>query len=206
LVAVIYTLINVAILRVLPIPVLAASTLPAADAARLVLPRGGGTLVTIISLFTVMSLINAILLMTPRILLALGRDGLLTRNTAAVSASGTPRVALAATSVFAGLLIVSGTFEQIVAIAAALFLLTYVSAYTSLMVLRRKEPDTPRPYRAFGFPATTLIVLGGCLALWVATVLDDPISGLYAALLLAACAPLYAWLKYRRSKAAIAQG
>ena len=126
LIAAIYILINVAILRVLPMSALAASTLPAADAARLVLPRGGGTLVTIISLFTVMSLINAVLLMTPRILLALGRDGLLTRNTASVSASGTPRVALAATSVCGTILIpeLLQSFEQInVAIAAALFLL-----------------------------------------------------------------------------------
>jgi basic amino acid/polyamine antiporter, APA family len=201
LVAVIYILINVAILRVLPMSVLAASTLPAADAARLVLPRGGGTLVTIIALFTVMSLINAVLLMTPRILLALGRDGLLTRSAAAVSASGTPRVALAATSVFGTILIVSGTFEQIVAIAAALFLLTYVSAYASLIVLRRREPNAVRPYRAFGFPVTTVILLTGCMALWVATVLDDRQSGLYAALLLAASALVYVWLKSRRPKA-----
>ena len=201
LIAAIYILINVAILRVLPMSALAASTLPAADAARLVLPRGGGTLVTIISLFTVMSLINAVLLMTPRILLALGRDGLLTRSAAAVSASGTPRVALAATSVFGTILIVSGTFEQIVAIAAALFLLTYVSAYASLIVLRRREPNAVRPYRAFGFPVTTVILLAGCMALWVATVMDDPQSGLYAALLLAASALVYVWLKSRRPTA-----
>jgi APA family basic amino acid/polyamine antiporter len=148
-----------------------------------------------------MSLINAVLLMTPRILLALGRDGLLTRSAATVSASGTPRVALAATSVFGTLLIVSGTFEQIVAIAAALFLLTYVSAYASLIVLRRREPNAVRPYRAFGFPVTTVILLAGCMALWVATVMDDPQSGLYAALLLAASALVYVWLKSRRPKA-----
>jgi amino acid transporter len=69
LVAAIYVTINLAILRVLPLPVLAASSLPAADAARLVLPRGGVLLVTVISLMTVLSLVNATLLMTPRRLL-----------------------------------------------------------------------------------------------------------------------------------------
>jgi len=82
-----------------------------------------------------------------------------------------------------------------------LFLLSYISAYAALIVLRRREPDAARPYRAFGFPATTLIVLGGCLALWVATLFDDPRSGIYAAALLACCAPLYAWLKRREMKA-----
>jgi len=118
LVAAMYVIINIALLRVLPIPVLAASQLPAADAARVVLPRGGAELVTVISLMTVLSLINAIMLMTPRILLAIGRDGFFTKKAAQVSAGGTPRVALAVTGLGAAVLIMSGTFEEIVAVAA----------------------------------------------------------------------------------------
>ena len=75
-----YVMINLAFLRVLPLPVLAASTLPAADAARVVFPSGGATLVTVISLTTVLSLINAVMLMAPRVLLAIGRDGFFTRR------------------------------------------------------------------------------------------------------------------------------
>ena len=95
---VLYVLINAAVLRVLPLSVLAGSSLPAADAARVVLPRGGAELVTVISLLTVLSLVNAVLLMAPRILLAIGRDGLFTAKAAGVSAGGTPRVALAVSS------------------------------------------------------------------------------------------------------------
>ena len=65
LVAALYIIINVAFLHVLPLPVLGASELPAADAARLVLPRGGVALVTLISLLTVLSLMNAEMLMPP---------------------------------------------------------------------------------------------------------------------------------------------
>jgi len=201
LIAVLYVLINIAFLRVLPLPVLAASDLPAADAARLILPRGGAELVTVISLLTVLSLINAVLLMAPRILLAIGRDGFFTQKAAQVSAGGTPRVALGVTSIAAAGLIMSGTFEQIIAIAAVLFLLNYVSAYSALFVLRRREPSAPRPYRAMGYPATTTIVLGGCLLLWIAAVAQDRRSGLFAALLLAACAPVYIWIARRRGAA-----
>jgi basic amino acid/polyamine antiporter, APA family len=200
LIAAIYILINVAILRVLPMQQLAASTLPAADAARLVLPKGGGTVVTVISLLTLMSLINAVLLMTPRIILAVGRSGFLGSKAAAVSESGTPRTALAATTLIGALLILRGSFEQITNIAAVLFLLVYATTYLALIVLRRREPQTPRPYRAFGFPWTTLIVLFGCLALWVGAVIDDVRSGLYAALLVAACAPVYFMLKWWRGR------
>jgi APA family basic amino acid/polyamine antiporter len=198
LVAAMYVVINIAILRVLPLPVLAASTLPAADAARVVLPRGGDVLVTVISLMTVLSLVNATMLMAPRILLAIGRDGFFTQKATLVSAGGTPRVALAVTGLGVAALILTGTFEQIIAIAAVLFLLNYVSAYTALIVLRRKEPATPRPYRAFGYPFTTVIVLLGCVLLWVAAILEDRRSALFAGLLLIGCAPVYAWLARRR--------
>jgi APA family basic amino acid/polyamine antiporter len=198
LVAAMYVIINIAILRVLPLPVLAASQLPAADAARVVLPQGGAELVTVISLLTVLSLVNAIMLMTPRILLAIGRDGFFTEKAAIVSAGGTPRVALVVTSGAAAALIMSGTFEQIIAVAAVLFLLNYVSAYVALIVLRRKEPAMPRPYRAFGYPFTTAIVLLGCLLLWGAAIMEDQRSGFFAGLLLMACAPVYAWIAHRR--------
>ena len=198
LVAAMYVIFNIAILRVLPLPVLAASALPAAEAARVVLPRGGAELVTVISLMTVLSLVNATLLMAPRVLLAIGRDGFFTRKAALVSAGGTPRVALGVTSAAAAALIMSGTFDEIIAIAVVLFLLNYVSAYVALIVLRRNEPATPRPYRAFGYPYTTSIVLLGCVLLWIAAIMEDPRSGLFAGLLLLACAPVYAWIARRR--------
>jgi len=200
LIAAMYVIINVAILRVLPMDVLAASKLPAADAARLVLPKGGVVLVTVISLMTVLSLINATLLMAPRILLAIGRDGFFTRKAALVSASGTPRVALGVTSLASAALIMSGTFEQIIAIAAVLFLLNYISAYSALFVLRRREPATPRPYRALGYPFTTGLVLVGCILLWIAALMEDHRSAFFAALLLIACAPVYVLIARRRRR------
>jgi APA family basic amino acid/polyamine antiporter len=196
---VLYVLINAAVLRVLPLSALAASQLPAADAARIVLPRGGATLVTVISLLTVLSLVNATLLMAPRILLATGRDGLFTAKAAAVSAGGTPRVALTITSIGTIALILTGTFKQIVALAAVLFLLTYIAMYAAVFVLRWREPDLPRPYRAFGFPFTTGIVLLGCLSVLIAAAMEDPHSAATAAILLGVCALLGVGVRgYRR--------
>lgn len=197
---VLYVLINAAVLRVLPLPVLAVSQLPAADAARIVLPRGGAVLVTIISLLTVLSLVNATLLMMPRILLAFARDGLFTAKAVSVSTGGTPRVALGISSAAAIALILTGTFEQIVALATVLFLLTYVAVYAAVFVLRRREPEMPRPYRTFGFPFTTGIVLLGCLLFLIAAVIEDPRSGVTAASLLAACVPVYRWMIHRRKR------
>jgi APA family basic amino acid/polyamine antiporter len=198
LVTVMYVIINMGILRVLPLPILAASKLPAADAASVVLPRGGAVLVTVISIMTVLSLVNATLLMAPRVLLAIGREGFFTKKAAMVSAGGTPRVALAISGLGSAALILSGSFEQIIAVAAVLFLLLYVSAYTALFVLRRREPATPRPYRAFGFPYSTAIVLLACLLLWVAAIMEDLFSASIAGVLLLACVPVYLWIARRR--------
>jgi len=205
LVVVVYLVINVAFLRVLSLPVLAASQLPAADAARLVLPRGGAELVTVISLFTVLSLLNCNLLMSPRILFSIGRDGLLSAKAALVSDGGTPRTALAATTAMAGVLILSGSFEQILALYAVLFLLYYVSAFAAVFVLRHREPTLARPYRAFGYPFSTGLVLLGSLAFLVAAIAQDPRSGLIAAAFLIGCVPVYLRMAHsRRLRAALA--
>ena len=67
------------------------------------------------------------MLMAPRVLLAIGRDGFFTPKAAAVSAGGTPRLALAVSSAAAAALILTGTFEQIIALATVLFLLIYIA-------------------------------------------------------------------------------
>ncbi len=194
LVAALYLIINFALLRVLPLAVLAASELPAAQAARVVFPSGGAELVTVISLFTILSLLNTEVLIAPRILFSIGRDGLFTEKAAAVSDGGTPRIALTVTSVIAAGLVLSGTFAQIIALNAVLFLLYYVSAFAAVFVLRHKEPALPRPYKAFGYPFSTAAVLVGSVAFLIAAVAEDPRSGLIAVALLSACIPAYSWM------------
>jgi hypothetical protein len=78
------------------------------------------------------------------------------------------------------------------------FLLNYIAVYTALFVLRRREPDLPRPYRAFGFPFSTGIVWLGCVLVLLAAIIEDLRSAVAAALLLIACAPLYVWISRQR--------
>jgi basic amino acid/polyamine antiporter, APA family len=70
-------------------------------------------------------------------------------------------------------------------------------------VLRRREPTTVRPYRAWGFPFTTAVVLLGCVLLWIAAIMEDQRSALFAALLLVACIPVYFWLARRRRQGTV---
>jgi APA family basic amino acid/polyamine antiporter len=207
LVAALYLLINFAFLRVLPLPVLAASQLPAADAARVVLPRGGAELVTVISLLTVLSLMNNLLLSAPRILFGIGRDGLLTEKAAIVSKGGTPRISLVLTSAAVVAVILTGSFEQIIALSAVLFLIYYSAAFLAVFVLRYRLPNLPRPYKAFGYPFSTAIVLIGSIAFLIAAVAEDPRSGEIAAIFLMCCVPAYGWMvRSRRLRLSMVEG
>ncbi|HUL47207.1 MAG TPA: amino acid permease [Steroidobacteraceae bacterium] len=177
--------------RVLPIPALAASTLPAADAARIALPHGSETIITVLSLLITLSLVSVSLLMGPRILLSLAREGWLPPKLADVGAGGSPQAALAATMVGAALLIITGTFDEIVALFAVLIVLNYVAVFLSVFVLRSRLPDAARPFRAWGYPVSTAIVLMGSVGFLLAAIVDNWRSGVTAVVFLSLCIPAY---------------
>ena len=201
-----YLIMNLAFLRTLPMGQLAASDLPAADAAQRVfagpLAAFSGNFVTLLALLTLLSLMNAVLLGAPRILVGLSRDGLFTRHAADVAEGGTPRVATMLSAAMIALFIVSGKFEELIAIAAILVAAMYCVNYVALIVLRLREPTAERPYRAWGYPVTTLLVLAGSLAFLIAAVHDDAASSWRATVLLALAAPVYLILRVRNRVAA----
>ena len=200
LVACSYVAINAALLRVLPIPELAASKLPVAAAAQVVLPRGSAALMTALSILIVLSLINSQALCGPRVLFSMGREGWISHKAAAVNRGGTPYVALAATPLTACAMILTGSFNQIIALFSVLILLYYTAAFLAVFTLRRRSPETPRPYRAFGYPVTTFIALAGSAAFLVAAIVEDWHSGVMALLFLSLCIPAYAFASRTRAR------
>jgi basic amino acid/polyamine antiporter, APA family len=185
-VIVVYLLVNLALLHVLPVADLARSTLPAADAARVLAGPRGRQIITVLSLVSLPPMLNAILMIGTRILFAMGRDGLLWRRTAHVSASGTPTVATLVTTAVAVILIMSGTFQRLIAITAFFLAVNYAVCCVALIVLRRREPARVRPFVAWGYPWSAGIVLAGAVGLLVGTLAGDTVNGLAAVALLAA--------------------
>src|SRR4030095_8871311 len=104
---------------------LAASKLPAADAAQVVFGQASGRLILVLSLLTLLSFVNSVLLGATRIIFAISRDGFFLTRAATVSAGGTPRIALLFTSIVSMLLVATGTFERTIAIAAVFFVANY---------------------------------------------------------------------------------
>ena len=187
-----YLLMNFSFVHVLSIAELGQSKLAAADAARVVFPNWSFQFVTMLSLMTLLSLTNALLLGAPRILFAVGRDGLFP-GADKVGPGGTPRTAMLVTAAMIVLIVLSGKFDDIVAVAAILMATEYCVNYTAVFVLRVKEPGLERPFRAWGYPVTTGLVLLGSLAFLIVDVRQDPVTAMRAAVLLGIAAPVYWW-------------
>lgn len=195
LVTVIYLLINAALLYALPIASIASSTLPVADLANSVFGIYGDRIVTLLAIITLLSLMNANLLTGPRIIFALSRDGLFIDKLAEVNSGGTPGLALLLLVGVSIPLILTGSFDAILAVSAFLFIAMYMLGFLALIVLRKKEPDLARPYKAFGYPWSTLIVLLGSAAFLVAAVSTDTVNALYALGLIFMTIPFYYLIK-----------
>jgi APA family basic amino acid/polyamine antiporter len=74
----------------------------------------------------------------------------------------------------------------------------YALSFISLFVLRRREPDRERPYRAWGYPITTALALLGSILFLLGAIASDTRNSLYALLLVLVSYPVFRAL--RRSK------
>jgi APA family basic amino acid/polyamine antiporter len=179
-VAVIYLLTNIAFLTAVPTSALAGSQLAAGTVAQTLFGGRGELLVRLIVIISLPSAVNANLLMSSRVLYSVSREGLGIPVATRVNTGGTPTVALVSSALVAIAFLATGTFETIIAIAAFFFVADYTLSFIAVFVLRRREPDAPRPYRAIGHPWTTGFVLLGSLAFLASAIVGDRRNSLYA--------------------------
>jgi APA family basic amino acid/polyamine antiporter len=198
LVAGIYLLLNAAFLRALGPAGLATSKFAAADAARLIFGRASEIVIAAIAVVILLTLLHSCLMSSTRVLFAVSRDGLFWRRAALVAENGTPRPALALATAVAVGLVLSGTVDRLIAFAGFFYVANYSWAYISLMVLRRTQPATPRPFRVFAYPALTLLTLAASLAFLTGAVVSDRRNSLYALLLLMVSFPVRWLVRARR--------
>ena len=199
LIALVYLLVNAAFVYAAPLASIAGSPLAAATIARTIFGPVGDRVVNTVVVIALPSAINANLLMDSRVLFGMSRDGLGPSSASLVGARGTPIVALLATCAVVVVMLASGTFQIVVAIAAFFFVLQYTISFIALFMLRRVEPDTPRPYRARGHPWTTGLVLLGSVAFLVGAVTSDRKNSVYALALLLASYPVFLGSRMLRS-------
>src|SRR5215204_4751526 len=195
-IAAIYLLVNVALLYVLPVSGIAGKEFAAGEAANVIFGVYGDTIFRCLTIVSMLSGINALHLMATRVIFAMSRDGLFTKKAAAVNEGGTPSVSLFLSALVAVLFIILGQrFDVVITVLAFFFVANYILSFISLFVLRRREPEKPRPYRAWGYPFTPALALVGSVVFLGGAVAADTRNSVYALLLLAVSYPAFLLMK-----------
>ena len=195
-IAAIYLLVNVALLYVLPVAQIAGKEFAAGEAANVIFGVYGDTIFRCLTIVSMLSGINALHLMATRVIFAMSRDGLFTQKAAVVNEGGTPTVSLFLSALVAVLFIAFGQkFDVVITVLAFFFVANYILSFISLFVLRQREPEKPRPDRAWGYPITPGLALLGSLVFLAGAVAADTKNSLYALFLLAVSYPVFRLMK-----------
>jgi basic amino acid/polyamine antiporter, APA family len=200
-VIVIYLLINVLYLFVIPIGELAATQGSVLDVvADRLLGQRAGNIMAVVALVSLAAGINAWTFAGPRVYFAMARDGVFFKSAARVHPKyKTPAASIIAQALFSILLVLTGSLDSIanyVGFAITLFAGTAVAA---VFVLRAKEPNAPRPYRAWGYPITPAIFVIVSAAIVLNAFYSDPRLTITGALVILAGIPLYLYFKKTQS-------
>lgn len=189
----IYLLVNLAILYIMPMDMLVTSKLAASDAIKLIFGEKSAMVVTFFLTLSIFGILNAQIMFSPRVIYSMSRDGLFFKAAQRVNSGGTPAIAMPLTGICSILLILSGrdTCEKLSDIAVFFFVLCYIAGFASLIMLRKKEPELPRPYKVIGYPFIPWLLIVASLLFLVGAVYKDIESSGYALIFLIISYPLY---------------
>jgi basic amino acid/polyamine antiporter, APA family len=190
----IYFLVNAAVLYVLPMNEIAGSNFSLGLAAQRVFGQHGDFIFRSIMVVALLSSINALHLMGARVIYAMSRDGLFFRAVSRVNKGGTPTLGLLL-SALVGVAFAVFSFERVIAMLAFFFVTNYLLSFTSMFILRTREPQLERPYRARGYPWTTGLALLGSIGFLIEAVREDPTNSYLTLIALACSYPVYRVLK-----------
>ena len=171
---------NAAIQYVLPASVIATADRPAADAMSLVAGHWGGVLVSLGMAVSIAATFVGSSLSGARVPFAAARDGLFFKQLAHVSPRfHTPSAALVLQGVLTSLLILFiGKFQALFSLAIFAEWLFYALTASTVFIFRRREPDTSRPYRVWGYPILPALFIVAAAALLIFSFIDHPRNSL----------------------------
>lgn len=196
----IYLLLNLAFVWVLPMARMANEPFVGGVLAEALFGERGNLVITAIVVVALLGTVNAQMLSAPRMLLAMGRNGLFAPQATHVNRGGTPSVALALSTIVAVAFLFSRTFAAVLAVVTLFMVVQYLLMYASLFTLRRRAPQAARPYRAWGYPWTTLAAVIIAVAFLIGIAVGDPEHSLIALIILIISYPAYRGVLLLRRK------
>ncbi len=188
-----YVLANLAYLNVMPLSGIQHAPedrVATAVATSLFGPAAAGVVAAAIMVST-FGCVNGLVLSGARVSFAMARDGLFLRGLERVNAAAVPGNALWAQAAWACLLVLSGSYSDLLKYVISVDLLFFVLLVTAVIVLRRKRPDLPRPFRAPGYPWLPLAYAAAGIALILILLAGNPRTTWPGYVLVAGGVPVY---------------
>ena len=189
-----YVLVNVSYYYVLTPTAVASVSLASSVAAQATMRVLGPVAVSLIAAIMMLSSWGSLqtsILGTARIPFAMARDGLFFKSLARVSKSHVPLISLIVQGIWAAVLILSGSFDQLTDLAIFAFWLFYGMTAAAVFVFRHREPDAPRPYRTWGYPVVPALFVLVTIYLIIFTIKNAPLQSLIGLAIIAAGLPVY---------------
>jgi APA family basic amino acid/polyamine antiporter len=187
-----YVFLVAALVWKVPLASLAGNELALAGALEMVVSPFASTVVLVAAILMLLAHQNLLYMSTPRILQALAVDGLAVRRAAEISKGGNPIFAvLLSWGLSIGLILIGG-FESLLHLSIFFFMFIYVVEIAGVLILRSRQPDADRPYRAWGHPWSTYFCLLGWLLIALFQAVAEIDTAAYAAIMVAV-----SWLVYR---------
>ena len=157
-----------------------------------------GALISALVLISVFGALNGTILVGPRVYYAMAKDGLFFRKVALVHPRfRTPGFSILIQAIWASVLTLSGTFEQIFTFAMFIAIAFWIIATAAVFTLRKKRPDLPRPYKTWGYPIVPAIFIIASCGILLNTLLEKPVEALAGIFLTALGIPAYFYWKRR---------
>lgn len=151
------------------------NNIAAIEVVRNFLGQGGAVFISILIIVTTIGCTNATILTAARVTYAMARHGMFSGRTNYIHPKfNTPSTSLAIQGVWAAILVFSGSFDQLTDMLIFASFIFYGSIAAGVFVMRRKEPDTYRPYRVIGFPIIPLIYIVFCVIFLSNTLITRP--------------------------------
>ena len=202
-VALIYTLTAMAYLYVVPIRQMAvvAENRIGATVAQAIMGQAGLIFITLAILVSTFGCVNGLILPGPRLYYAMARDGIFFKKTARIHAKyKTPHVSLLYQGTWSCILVLSGTYNDLLTYTAFASLLFNALTVIGLIKLRRQKPDLERPYRVVGYPFVPLLYVAIALFFIVYIIIGDPVNSGKGVFLILTGLPVYFYWKKKLSR------
>ncbi len=161
----------------------------------------GAAVLSVIILVTTLGCTNSTILMPPRVYYAMAKDGLFFPSAANIHPTyNTPNAAIWIQGVWACVLVLSGSFDQLTDMLIYVAFFFYGATALGVFIMRKKEPNTERPYKVWGYPIVPAVFVVFCIALIVITWLNAPREAAIGTVLMLSGIPLYFYWSNNESR------